>query len=829
MTIDFRAQLRRQIDLEDEARSLGASRYNARQLPWRTEAGTIDEEANLPPGQQLLKTCVLPVAAAIREFLDGVYSGKAGRRHSAGDFLLLSEPEEVAYLTARVLINASVGQGTLQDTAIKVADALIESLEFTAFREQNKVGYKGYLKSQQKKGYSRQRASAVKKLFASEGVAIDIPKPEKVTIGTKCIELVIETTDYFTTEKVRRSKGFIYVVRPTETLQKWLDEQHARCSILAPVNMPMVVRPRRWRTPTYGGYLTPRHGNRFIKQRNRAYHDEVRNADLSKVYDSVNHIQDTPWNINGKVLDVMESVWNEGGSLGGLPRRDDDPLPPKPLDIDTNEEAKLQWKKAASSVYQANAERVSARLAMHQGLWIARRFNGEDAIYYPHELDFRGRVYPIPVGGPSPQGCDWQKALLQFAHGLPLGAEGFRWLNIHIANLFGVDKVSFEDRCAWVGENLEALIDSGENPLDGQRFWTTADSPYCALAACIELAEAFNSGDPASYVSRIPVALDGSCSGLQHFSAMLRDEDGGKAVNLTPAEKPQDVYMAVGKNAQRIADETPTITYTLGKHETEEVTVDNPWRNGKVTRAIVKRPTMTYCYSATRFGMQAMILQTLRELDRELEEKGQGPYLGGVDNYHAAMWLSHVVYTSISMTVSAAAKAMDWLREAAKVAASGELPLWWTTPMGMPVLQEYKKQEGTRVKAHWAGQRVDLIVQLETEGLDSRAQANGVAPNFVHSLDASHLQAVALRSKQEGIAHLAMIHDSFGTHAANTSKLSSILRETFVEQYSGDVLAALYGELKEQLGDELAEQLPPPPQAGTLDLNQTLTASYTFA
>src|SRR3546814_13207064 len=73
---------------------------------------------------------------------------------------------------------------------------------------------------------------------------------------------------------------------------------------------------------------------------------------------------------------------------------------------------------------------------------------------------------------------------------------------------------------------------------------------------------------------------------------------------------------------------------------------------------------------------------------------------------------------------------------------------------------------------------------------------------FRSSLDASHLQAVAYRSKGQGIRHLAVIHDSFGTHAANTGKLSRILRETFVEQYSGDVLGDFYQEMKDQLGEE---------------------------
>lgn len=311
---------------------------------------------------------------------------------------------------------------------------------------------------------------------------------------------------------------------------------------------------------------------------------------------------------------------------------------------------------------------------------------------------------------------------------------------------------------------------------------------------------------------------------------MLRDVEGGSAVNLLPADRPQDIYGRVKDRAQEIADVTPTITYTVGKgEEAEDITVANPWMDGKITRTIAKRPTMTYCYSATRFGMQGMILETLRSMDKEREADGEGPYLEGADNYHAATWLSHVLFDAIGHTVKAAQQAMDWLRSVAAVASEEGLPLWWTTPMGLPILQEYKVQKGSVVNVHWNGQRVQLMMNMDVEALDRRAQANGVAPNFVHSLDAAHLQAVALRCKQEGINHLAMIHDSFGTHAADTGRMTAILRETFVEQYHGDVLSGLRDQLKERMGDELAERLPLPPAMGDLDLDQVAQAPYTFA
>lgn len=78
----------------------------------------------------------------------------------------------------------------------------------------------------------------------------------------------------------------------------------------------------------------------------------------------------------------------------------------------------------------------------------------------------------------------------------------------------------------------------------------------------------------------------------------------------------------MGKLAQEEADNTPIITISLGD---QTVTMANPWMHGKITRKFAKRPTMTFCYSATRFGMQGMILQTLRETDRENEARGDPP------------------------------------------------------------------------------------------------------------------------------------------------------------------------------------------------------------
>src|SRR3546814_16047649 len=98
-------------------------------------------------------------------------------------------------------------------------------------------------------------------------------------------------------------------------------------------------------------------------------------------------------------------------------------------------------------------------MALHQGLGVARKFAPEDSVYFPHELDFRGRVYPIPVFGPSPQGSDFQKALTEFADRLPLVEDGRHWLLITIADMFGVDKAHFADSIEWALCPPRVLLD----------------------------------------------------------------------------------------------------------------------------------------------------------------------------------------------------------------------------------------------------------------------------------------------------------------------------------------------------------------------------------
>src|SRR5690606_26884152 len=124
--------------------------------------------------------------------------------------------------------------------------------------------------------------------------------------------------------------------------------------------------------------------------------------------------------------------------------------------------------------------------------------------------------------------------------------------------------------------------------------------PWQFLAFLFEYAEAMATGSPEDYVSYLPVGLDGSCNGLQNFSAMLRDPVGGKATNLIPGDKPNDIYAQVAavcksKLEGLLLKPAYPVTDTETSHE-----YARRWLSFGIDRKVAKRPVMTLPYGSTR-------------------------------------------------------------------------------------------------------------------------------------------------------------------------------------------------------------------------------------
>ncbi|MEM6588001.1 MAG: hypothetical protein AAF641_06105 [Pseudomonadota bacterium] len=157
------------------------------------------------------------------------------------------------------------------------------------------------------------------------------------------------------------------------------------------------------------------------------------------LYEAVNAAQRTAWSINPFILTILNMAWDRDYSLGGIPQKNSLEEPPKTHDIDTNEEARKEWRKAAHQVIMENREIDGKRISFLQTLNTANRYQLFPALYMPYQLDFRGRIYAVPRL--NPQGTDWMKALLQFSEGKPLDEDSAVFLAIQVANTGAFDKI----------------------------------------------------------------------------------------------------------------------------------------------------------------------------------------------------------------------------------------------------------------------------------------------------------------------------------------------------------------------------------------------------
>uniref|UniRef100_A0A8C4F6Q0 DNA-directed RNA polymerase n=1 Tax=Dicentrarchus labrax TaxID=13489 RepID=A0A8C4F6Q0_DICLA len=524
--------------------------------------------------------------------------------------------------------------------------------------------------------------------------------------------------------------------------------------------IPMLCPPVPWCSVKFGAYLlTPTKLMRAME--GATQHEKLleKSQNIQPVLDSLNQLGNCPWKINKPVLDIIISIFNDRGcdKLDIPPPLSEAPKVTYSFDPTHTSADKVRLRKEMIEAKKKTTEMHSMRMDALYKLSIANHLRDE-IFWFPHNMDFRGRTYPCPPYL-NHLGSDVTRAILQFAEGKPLGPKGLDWLKIHLVNLTGLKKnSSLQGRLEYATTIMEDILDSADNPLHGGKWWMDVDEPWQALACCMEIANAVRSPDPTQFISHFPVHQDGSCNGLQHYAALGRDVIGATSVNLVPCELPQDVYSVVAQQVEELRALDAKKNVKIAKI-----------LEGFINRKVVKQTVMTVVYGVTRYGGRLQIAKRLKEIDVFPKE-----HVWSASNY-----LVHLVFSGLKEMFKGTRQIQDWLTESARFISKSGHTVEWMTPLGLPIIQPYHQTRS---------QVVSLLVRHVMP--DTVKQKNAFPPNFIHSLDSTHMMLTALHCYSADLTFVS-VHDCFWTHALTVDTMNKVCREQFVALHSQPILQEL--------------------------------------
>ena len=424
-----------------------------------------------------------------------------------------------------------------------------------------------------------------------------------------------------------------------------------------------------------------------------------------------------------------------------------------------------------------------------------------------------------------------------------------------------LDKMTLDDRVTWVNNNINWIYEIA----DEMRI-EDCEKPVSFLACCLEWRDFAEYGN--DYISHLPIPVDGSNNGWQHLGAISKDKITGQLVGLVPTTIQADFYVQTAKKLyllttderrKRLLEEMPmkdirkgiskrgsmTRAYSAGWKKISE----NMWLDCrtegfdetyglteedcdgfakdliKAIDAVCPGPLDTMAYLQDLAQYQIGIRE--RYLDGQLAEKEYKT----LRKKQGLLWKDYNEEKQKHKADSEewAAANEEWkeqLKEESEelsilidrfetrvTEGNGETSLSWNTPSGFPVeygafVMKPRKTIGTIATYTTYNKRgqVKHVGQEVTDNPDIQKYICGVAPNYIHSLDAAHMSLTI--SAWHG--NFGAVHDSFATHACDVDDLIKVIKREFVEMYdvedyfdriNFDLTCSSFKKYKPELGE----------------------------
>jgi DNA-directed RNA polymerase len=836
-----------------------------------------------PTGRKLADHWSGPLAEYITEQALRAEHHRGQKPRWLSKALRFLDPETIAKITTKSILSALISGKRLKISdsrllkpltasrlSTEIGLAVSKSSRLAAFKKANPAYFSAIERGQRKDGSTPAHREAVLGIkmgsaVASEKATEDITEAtakwttrERHSIGTWLFRAAVKTIGGgLWIEDVRHWKGLKggkgvtghYHVKLHPDLYDWLAKDIEQHAARATFDIAMCAPPVPWdHTMRDGGYLlahitsphlirgaTPGPIRKKVRRKG--------GIPQSPILDAVNHLQAVPFEVNDAVFAVASEAVAARLDLAHLPESYRETVPPVPPKEGTPPEEFQEWRRKAAKANRTN-ERQKARVLWSQAVIREAEELRDGLLWFPMYLDWRGRVYAAG-GALNPQGGDLARHLLRFAQGKPIGdGEGPRWLACQVAKAFGHDKITWEERIAWTEAHTDMLKRIAEDPLGNRSEWETeangGENIWQAYAAAREWTDYLARGRSPEFVSRLPCYVDGTSNGLQHFAALARDSDLGRMVNVvpqSPGSPPADVYQVISDTAH---ENIRAIASDYQAPDRREALLWLRVLGKRAPRSLTKLIVMVKPYGGSHLNAYDAVREYLDKADPHRLQWG-GDVPSDQEENALVGWLASQLHKALGERTLAATNVMRFLRASMKLLCEedqgdGALPpidrLDWRTPSGFPWHNLYFARRSRRTSVIFEGEKRETnYAETDTRTILTKRCLTGVAPNYVHSLDAACLMIAVNKMKAEGIDDIITVHDCFAGRAPDMPIIARCVREAFVEVHEADPLGAFREAVLKVLPEDKHELLPElgPLRAGDLDVRQAFDSNYLLA
>jgi DNA-directed RNA polymerase len=812
--------------------------------------------------QPLIAEAIPLVAQKLDEMIQAEASKPSGDKREWFTTLEPLDTDLLAVIALRTCMDGTAQQWSIQHLEVQIGRVveanifgqMARELYATYHPRGGKAFDRIHKQAKEKSADFKRRLSYVKHQIGKADIIVgheDWSDEFAKVVGTPLVSAVYASCDLFddyTSWRGKKLTSSIDKIGFTPEIKNLIDDNNLRLDLLAPAFRPMVVLPNDWgyKQNTFGPYEDFDTAVRcpLVKNAKRAQKKRIgkamRDGSMQECLDAINTLQRVPYRINEYTLDALKWV---RGDLMDEPLRSSKFPPLTPIDVPeqteenkSGKEAQKRWRKVMrQKLVEASHIQLETDLQEADSL-VGRPF------WLPHNLDTRGRVYHVPAFGHH-RG-DHVRGLFLFANPKPITSANLRMLYYQVATTWGgtysdtdsrkVDKLRIDERIQWAIDNLDKLLLAGKDFVAGFDHWSQAGEPFQHLAACRELYMLQEHGF--GYLSGLPIGFDGANSGLQHLSMASKWRRDGFKVNLCKEHSDAEWPEALQDCYQFIADYSSETASKMVSGECDEVDgreVEAKHRRHAaewlsygdgITRKVTKRNTMTWSYSVSLIGMSDQIREEIMDDITAHADDTDTPHPFGEDaGFEASFTMASINKDSIEAVIESGATGMKFLRHLADIMAADGKHMEWTSQLGFPAAQYYPKHKRKRIKAFCFDRENGVMrqrrrsVEVEQPGINLSESQDGIAPNWVHHLDSTHLMMTVNKAKEYDVTNLMVVHDSFSTDVASAQVMLDCIRATMVEMYEEEChYTALLDDCKARHSDP--DMLGPQAELESIDL-----------